>query len=227
MADYSTHNPQDIILLNKIKDELVELNKLAPSLLDSGSEPKGLLPLKTGQTTSYASNDDGATQRGRLTDFNTIPYLNPYGDNFRFTDELGGQTFTNNIIIDWSTWDGVSSVNGYCHSIFSATSGIQDWTDWMLNSPYTCSTFGDWYVSNISEVWSILNWDLTFNLNGYPFNIPNNSNYRFYMSSTNPSNTAQTWFKNHNGNLFSLSLKTSPRRAMLIRTFTVSGTTLS
>ena len=39
MADYSTHNPQDIILLNKIKDELVELNKLAPSLLDSGSEP--------------------------------------------------------------------------------------------------------------------------------------------------------------------------------------------
>ena len=68
MADYSTHNPQDIILLNKIKDELVELNKLAPSLLDSGSEPKGLLPLKTGQTTSYATNDDGDLERGRATD---------------------------------------------------------------------------------------------------------------------------------------------------------------
>ena len=32
MADYSTHNPQNIILLNKIKDELSKINKLAPSL---------------------------------------------------------------------------------------------------------------------------------------------------------------------------------------------------
>jgi hypothetical protein len=86
---------------------------------------KGLMPLKTGQTTSYASNDDGATQRGRLTDFNTIPYLNPYGDNFRFTDELGGQTFTNNIVIDWSTWDGGSSVNGYCFSDYSNETGTK------------------------------------------------------------------------------------------------------
>jgi hypothetical protein len=32
---------------------------------------------------------------------------------FRFTDELGNQTFTNNIVIDWSTWDGGTDVNGY------------------------------------------------------------------------------------------------------------------
>jgi len=51
---------------------------------------KGALPLQSGQTTSYAANDDGALRRGRLTDFNTIPYLNPFGNYFRFTDELGG-----------------------------------------------------------------------------------------------------------------------------------------
>jgi hypothetical protein len=91
------------------------------------------LPLKTGQTTSYATNDDGDLERGRTIDFNTIPYLNPYGDNFRFTDELGGQTFTNNIVIDWSTWDGGSSVNGYCFSGYSNETANQNWDDWMSN----------------------------------------------------------------------------------------------
>jgi hypothetical protein len=130
------------------------------------------LPIKTGQTTSYASNDDGATQRGRLTDFNTIPYLNPYGDNFRFTDELGGQTFTNNIVIDWSTWDGGSSVNGYCFNDYSNETGTQSWDDWMLNSPYTCSTFADWYLVNFQEMSSLLNMNETYGMDGYPFNIP-------------------------------------------------------
>jgi hypothetical protein len=139
---------------------------------------KGFIPIKTGQTTSYASNDDGATQRGRLTDFNTIPYLNPYGGNFRFTDELGGQTFTNNIVIDWSTWDGGSSVNGYCFSNYSNETLSQSWDDWMLNSPYTCSTFADWYLVNSQEMSSLLNMDETYGLNGYPFNIAVSSQNR-------------------------------------------------
>jgi hypothetical protein len=145
---------------------------------------KGFIPIKTGQTTSYASNDDGATQRGRLTDFNTIPYLNPYGDNFRFTDELGGQTFTNNIVIDWSTWDGGSSVNGYCFSGYSNEINAQSWDDWMLNSPYTCSTFADWYLVNFQEMASLLNMNETLGLNGYPFNIVTSPNNRMYTSTT-------------------------------------------
>jgi hypothetical protein len=188
---------------------------------------KGFIPIKTGQTTSYASNDDGATQRGRLTDFNTIPYLNPYGDNFRFTDELGGQTFTNNIVIDWSTWDGGSSVNGYCFSGYSNETGNQSWDDWMLNSPYTCSTFGDWYLVNFQEMASLLNMNETLGLNGYPFNIVTSPNNRMYTSTTYSLNTTQALFKQHSLNYISHASKSSGYRAMLVRIFTITGTTLS
>jgi hypothetical protein len=196
------------------------------TILDATSA-KGLLPLKTGQTTSYASNDDGATQRGRLTDFNTIPYLNPYGDNFRFTDELGGQTFTNNIVIDWSTWDGGSSVNGYCHSYFSATSGTQEWTDWMTNSPYTSSTFGDWYVANFQEMSSLMNMSSDYGLNDAPFNLPNSSTYHAYLATTLNASTGNVYWKQATNVYISTRGNSGSFRAMLVRIFTISGTTLS
>ena len=188
---------------------------------------KGALPLQSGQTTSYAANDDGALRRGRLTDFNTIPYLNPFGNYFRFTDELGGQTFTNNIIIDWSTWLGGSSVIGYCHSIFSTTSGTQNWTNWMVNQPYTSATFTNWYVANFPEMSSLLNFEYNFGLDGYPFNIPNNVGYQAHSSTTNPSSTSQSLYKRHNTPFILSAAKTSSIRAMLVRTFTITGTTLT
>jgi hypothetical protein len=188
---------------------------------------KGLMPIQTGQTTSYATNDDGDLQRGRLTDFNTIPYNNPFGNTFRFTDELGGQTFTNNIVIDWSTWDGGSSVNGYCFSEYSSQTGTQIWDDWMLNSPYTCSTFGDWYLVNFQEMTSLLNMNETYGMDGYPFNIPATSQNRMLTSTTHSVNTAQALFKSHNLNYVSTAPKTNVYRAMLVRIFTISGTTLS
>jgi hypothetical protein len=40
----------------------------------------GAMPLQSGQTTSYATNDDGDLQRGRLVDFNTLPYNNGFGN---------------------------------------------------------------------------------------------------------------------------------------------------
>jgi hypothetical protein len=41
---------------------------------------KGLMPLQSGQTTSYATNDDGDLQRGRLVDYSTLPYNNGFGN---------------------------------------------------------------------------------------------------------------------------------------------------
>jgi hypothetical protein len=188
---------------------------------------KGCKPIQSGQTISYASNDDGATQRGRLTDFNTIPYLNPYGGSFRFTDELGGQTFTNNIIIDWSTWDGGSSVNGYCHSYFSNEINTQIWDDWMLNSPYTCSTFGNWYLVNFQEMSSLMNMSSDYGLNDAPFNLPSSSAYHAYSATTNNSSTSQVYWKPSNLEYISTRGNSGSYRAMLVRTFTIIGTTLS
>jgi len=217
------------ILLKDVSGNTITPQSLAGNtitILDAVSA-KGLLPLKTGQTTSYATNDDGDLERGRATDFNTIAYLNPFSNNFRFTDELGGQTFTNNIVIDWSTWDGGSSVNGYCRSNYSSQTGTQSWNDWMLNSPYTCSTFADWYLVNFQEMASLLNMNDTLGLNGYPFNIVTSPNNRMYTSTTYSVNTSQALFKSHSLNYISHVSKTTAYRAMLIRIFTVSGTTLS
>ena len=100
----------------------------------AGTQSKGLMPTQTGQTTSYASNDDGDLERGRLTNFDTIPYNNPFGKTQRFSDRLGGQNYADAIVIDWSTWDGGSSVLAYATSNNSSQIRTRTWADWMSNS---------------------------------------------------------------------------------------------
>ena len=48
---------------------------------------------------------NGDLEAGRATDFFTLATNNPFGNTNRFTDELGGSTYANNIVIDWSTYD--------------------------------------------------------------------------------------------------------------------------
>jgi len=72
--------------------------------------------MKTGQTTSYRTGDDGDLEAGRNTSFTVLAENNPFGNTNRFTDELGGSTYTNNIVIDWSTYDG-STVLGWRRTV--------------------------------------------------------------------------------------------------------------
>jgi hypothetical protein len=65
-------NPLDSITFPVYTDPNIDISSYCPP-------PKGLMPLKSGQTTSYATNDDGDLQRGRLVDFNTLPYNNGFG----------------------------------------------------------------------------------------------------------------------------------------------------
>ena len=184
---------------------------------------KGLMPTQTGQTTSYATNDDGDLQRGRLTDFNTIPYNNPFGNTFRFTDELGGQTFTNNIIIDWSSWDGGSSVLGYCFSNYSSYIFTRKWTDWMSNSPYTCSSFTGWYLANYQEASAVFSCKDAYDYS--PFNYTE----EFWTSTSNVYEPSTRAIGYRAATVMSLirNNKTQHYRSLLSRTFTVTGTTLS
>jgi len=55
--------------------------------------------MKTGQTISYATNDDGDLEAGRNTSFTVLAENNPFGNTNRFTSELGTQTYTNNIVL--------------------------------------------------------------------------------------------------------------------------------
>ena len=202
--------------------------KVLSAATGSTPSPKGAIPLQSGQTTSYATGDDGDLQRGRLVDYSTLPYNNGFGNTNRFTDELGGQTFTNNIIIDWSTWDGGTDVIGYILSSNSDSNNTyQTWATWMSGQPYTTDGFGDWYVVNINEMSSLMNYESQSGLNGYPFNNPTNSFGDLWTSTTFFTNTGQAILKNRNTNVFRNSTKIDIYNSMWVRTFTWNGASLT
>jgi len=202
--------------------------KVKSAATGSTPSPKGLMPLQTGQTTSYATNDDGDLQRGRLVDYRTLPYNNGFGNTERFTDELGGQTFTNNIIIDWSTWDGGTDVKGYILSNRSDIGGVtQDWATWMAGQPYTTDGFGDWYVINNNEMYSIFNFGSLHALGDYPFYQGFTGSDMYYTSTTYYSNTAQAFYKNRYTSQLVNTSKTNLYRTILVRTFTWNGSSLT
>jgi len=202
--------------------------KVLSAATGSTPSPKGLKDLNTGQVTSYAAGDDGDLQRGRLVDYSTLPYNNGFGNTNRFTDELGGQTFTNNIVIDWSTWDGGTDVLGYILSLNSdSNTSRQDWATWMSGQPYTTDGFGDWYVVNINEMSSLMNYESQSGLNGYPFNNPTNSNGNLWTSTTYFNNTGQALYKNRTIILLRNGAKTDQYNAMWVRTFTWNGSSLT
>lgn len=187
----------------------------APSLSRSTAEL-----MKTGQTTSYRTGDDGDIEAGRLTNFTTLAENNPFGNTNRFTDELGGTTYTKNIVIDWSTYNG-TNVLGY-YRVVNASN--VDWNT-AIDAAAALSIVGytsGWRLPNKREMENICNYGTTFILNYAPFNL----NFVIWISTTYLANTAvaytmsQSWV-----NLTSKA--TLGGRWMACRTFTVTGTTLT
>ena len=56
---------------------------------------------KNGNTILKRTGDDAYFNFGGGVDFFTLDCNNPFGNTKRFTDELGGQTYTNNVMVDW------------------------------------------------------------------------------------------------------------------------------
>ena len=194
----------------------------------SGGAPVGATLMKTGQTTSYRTGDDGDLEIGRATDFFTLASNNPFGNTDRFTDELGTQTYTNNIVIDWSTYDG-STVLGW-YRLRGTYSDIS-WNDAIDNSLlFTQGTFlTGWRLPNIDELLSLKNSGSISPINYAPFNLA--ANLFFWSSTTNAAITGNAIvFRNTQNSMIGERIKTntaSSYRAIPCRTFTVTGTTLT
>lgn len=125
----------------------------------AASAPVGATLMKTGQTTSYRTGDDGDFEAGRATDFFTLASNNPFGNTDRFTDELGGQTYTNNIVIDWSTFDG-TTVLGYRRTDNGVNINWNDAIDGALAVSIGSFTTG-WRLPNWIELNSLGNHELS------------------------------------------------------------------
>ena len=186
--------------------------------------PVGQTLMKTGQTTSYRTGDDGDIEAGRATSFTVLASNNPFGNTNRFTDELGGSTYTNRIRIDWSTYNG-STVLGYYQL---ASPLLYTWSqtiDWALALSIGTFTSG-WRLPNVNEVMNIMNWGLSANLNYSPFSIATLSHW---TSTTNNNDTASALIilSNSTNPVLNYSKTLTRNTFLAVRTFTVTGTSLT
>ena len=178
--------------------------------------------MKTGQTTSYRTGDDGDLEAGRNVDFTTLAENNVFGNTNRFTDELGGSTYANDIVIDWSTYDG-ATVLGYKRTVQTAATWNNAIDGALAVSIGTFTT--GWRMVNITEMLSICNFSVLRYIAYSPINGPT-SNSSFWTSTTNPGGSSQA-FRFDNFALASASSKSGSQPYYAVRTFTVTGTTLS
>jgi len=184
----------------------------------------GATLMKTNQTTSYRTGDDGDIEAGRATSFLVLASNNPFGNTNRFTDTLGGSTYSNNWVIDWSTYNG-TNVLGYFRTPQTAT----QWVNAVTNALGTFGTFSGCRLTNIKELFNICNFQngngtYLYYLQYSPFNITDvlwssttlntQSNFAWYLGTGTPG-------------LVSYEGKGGVYKYIPCRTFTVSGTTLS
>lgn len=180
--------------------------------------------MKTGQTTSYRTGDDGDFEAGRATNFTTLAENNPFGNTNRFTDELGGTTYTNRIRIDWSTYDG-TTVLGYYQLATPLSHTWNQAIDWALALSVSPFTSG-WRLPNINELMNLMNYSLAQNLNYAPISLTGLSQF---TSTTSPRVTTNAYeiLSNSDTPIFERSKTIARNTIFAVRVFTVSGTTLS
>ena len=196
-----------------------------------GSGAIGATLLKTGQTVIYRTGDDGDNQEGREVDFFTLENANPFGSTSRFTDELGGSAYTNNIVIDWSTYDNVGgTVLGYYRTLLSSATWANQIDACLALSIGTFTT--GWRLVNQNEFSNIYSMtDNVFSgrfdgLNYAPFSI-SIGNY-IWTSTSRDASFAVAHLLNPFGSFaVVLQNKGNSYQAIACRTFTVSGTTLT
>ncbi len=193
-----------------------------------GGAAIGAIPVKTGQVTSYQSLDDGDRQSGRATDFFTLASNNPFGNTSRFTYIDGTQTYTNKIVIDWSTFDG-TNVLGYGQN----NNTNVNWSDAIIGADaHSVGTYtSGWRLPNNYEVSNLFNLQEIYQFNYAPFQsslgLGGTSNRNYWLSnswklSTGSAYKIDTIFGIQTNNKSNVNCKYFP-----VRTFTVSGTTLT
>lgn len=150
-----------------------------------------LLDIKTGQTISYRTGDDGDIEQGSLQSFVVLAAQNPYGNSNRFTDTIGGQTYADGIIVDWSRrlmWYNPSASGSWNAAIDAAEASTQ-------------GGFADWHIPNIQQLQSICNYGNSGGVINYtPFNISGGT----YWTSTTSSNTTTNAFRLSNSGTTSI-----------------------
>lgn len=177
--------------------------------------------IKTGQVISYAPDDDGAFQAGRLVNNTTLEHNNAFGNTNRFTDELGGQDYLNNIVIDWSLQ---SQAGRAVCGIYRVQSANVTWsTAVSAAAALSIGTFtSGWRLPNVKELFHLFDFSLTNCLGYSPLNMTNlATNARPWTGTTVIGDTAYAWSCIISG-WIEPRLKTNTRGWFAVRTFTLT-----
>lgn len=175
--------------------------------------PKGAEQLKTFQTTSYATGDDGNIQTGRGNTHLVLGWDNAFGNTNRFTDEFGGQTYTSGIVLDHYQDNG-TSIQGYYKNVGGNSS-------WATNITYcnglTVGSFSGWRMVNVRQLEVLLNYEILQPMNFAPFNF---NGYVFHSSTSFKQDTA-TYCHGLSGQyMFIIGKGAASGRALACRRFT-------
>ena len=196
-------------------------NHVTCTIDTSSFVPVGQTLQKTGQTISYAQHDDGDTERGRLTNFLTLPSNNPFGNTNRFTNKTGGQVYTNSVAFDWSTYNG-STVLAY----YFGDANTRPWATQLTQ--YKNSTIDGlmgWDLFNIYEAMNIMNFSFP---NGFLYNYPPfNLTRRYMWVSTGQAGNSAIATDTAGLNPFTTSQKVSSLWGIWVRVCNVSGTNIT
>ena len=198
-------------------------NTLTVAVPSGGVAPVGATLTRSGQTTIYRTGDDSSkSAEGRDVDFFTLASNNPFGNTDRFTDTLGGSAYADNVVIDWSTYNG-TTVTGWYKEDF-VTIALVTWNTAIDNAlALAVSTFVGWKIPNIRELQNIMNYAAGNVFNYAPFN--NTSLTVVWSSTTDPNATGNALVRS--GSQIIGRGKGSTSYPVRCRTFTVTGTTLT
>lgn len=217
-------------------------------LVPDSAPSVGMFPLKSGQTVSSATGDDGDLQFGRDADWLTLDGTNPWGNNYRFTGFTGGYydqsamswkdssgatvteavAIPEDIVIDWAHQkrDG-SQVVGWGRVL----QGPHAWVDFISNAlAYSTTSFPTgWFPPGSKTFESICK-----------HYVPTNFGFRLFYPPFNLS-SIDVWSATEVGHASTQAIrfpasttipmfataKTSWLRWLPCRIFNVSGTSLS
>ena len=204
-------------------------------IIEEAATPRSTATLmKTGQTTVYRTGDDADTSaNGRAVDFFTLDTAPVHNNGLatintttnRFTDTLGGQSFANNIVLDWSTWNG-STLLGYDRRINGGGADVDVFWNASIDSALTHSvgTFSSgWRLPNRNEFQNILKTTDANTFEYSPFNV-STTGLCILSSSTRIPNTTSCYaciIMNNTVGLVNKTTANSPRW-MACRTFSLS-----
>ena len=185
--------------------------------------------IKTGQTTSFRTGDDGDLEAGRDTDFLTLDAAPLHDDGSatlntttnRFTDSLGGQTYSNDLVLDWSTWNGATLL------VYVKTTQVNATWDASIDAAlaFSVGSFSIFRVINIKETLNLLNHSLNFRFNYSPFNI--NIVSAITTSTTVENNTTSIWRVHTSATNYVTSvIKATVNRTFYVRTFALSSSNI-